>query len=135
MKAADKPVNPPGEGLAAAAARIAEELQRTRDNIARSASDAGGELADELRKLQDDLAAIQRTVAGFGEEAREEAAGAASRIGGHAAGAAHDFADNAKQQAHSAMADFEAFARRNPQVVLGATLGLGVVLGLMLRRR
>ena len=135
MSAADEPATPPGEGLAAAAARIAEELQRTRDNVARSASDAGGELADELRKLQDDLAAIQRTVTGFGQEAREEAAGAASRIGGHAAGAAHDFADNAKQQAHSAMADFEAFTRKNPQVVLGATLGLGVVIGLLLRRR
>ena len=135
MRAADKPITPPGEGLAAAAARIAEELQRTRDNIARSASDAGGELADELRKLQDDLAAIQRTVAGFGEEAREEAAGAASRIGATASDAAHDFAGSAKEHAHSAMADFEAFTRKNPQVVLGATLGLGVVIGLLMRRR
>ena len=135
MIAADEPAAPTGEGLAAAAARIAEELQRAKDNLSRSASDAGGELADELRKLQDDLAAIQCTIAGFGHEAKVEAGGAASRIGGHAAGAAHDFADQARQQAHSAMADFETFARRNPQVVLGATLGLGVILGLMLRRR
>ncbi len=135
MNATDQPTTAPSDGLAAAAARIAEELQRAKDNLSRSASDAGGELAGELRKLQDDLAAIQRTVAGFGQEAREEAAGAATRIGGHAAGAAHDFADNARQQAHSAMADFEEFARKNPQVVLGTALGLGVVLGLMLRRR
>jgi ElaB/YqjD/DUF883 family membrane-anchored ribosome-binding protein len=135
MNAADQTTTPTGDGLAAAAARIAEELQRAKDNLSRSASDASGELADELRKLQDDLAAIQRTVAGFGYEARTEAAGAASRIGGHAAGAAHEFADSAKQQAHSAMADFEEFARKNPQVVLGATLGLGVIIGLMLRRR
>ena len=135
MNAADEPTTSPGDGLAAAAARIAEELQRAKDNLSRSASDAGGELGGELHKLQEDLAAIQRTLAGFGYEARTEAAGAASRIGATAADAAHDFADTARQQAHSAMADFEAFARKNPQVVLGATLGLGVVIGLMLRRR
>jgi ElaB/YqjD/DUF883 family membrane-anchored ribosome-binding protein len=135
MSTADNPATPPGDGLAAAAARIAEELQRAKDNLSRSASDAGGELGGEMRKLQEDLAAIQRTLSGFGYEAREEAAGAASRIGAEAAGAAHEFADSARRQAHSAMADFEDFARKNPQVVLGATLGLGVVLGLMLRRR
>lgn len=135
MSTADNPTTSSADGLAAAAARIADELQRAKDNLSRSASDAGGELAGELRKLQDDLAAIQRTVAGFGQEARTEAAGAASHIGDHAAGAAHEFADSAKQQAHSAMADFEEFARKNPQVVLGSMLGLGVVIGLMLRRR
>lgn len=135
MSKADRSATQPGNGLADAATRIAEELQRAKDNLSRSASDAGGELGDELRKLQDDLAAIQRTVTGFGHEARTEAAGAASRIGAHASGAAHEFADSARQQASSAMADFETFARKNPQVVLGAALGLGVVIGLLLRRR
>ncbi len=135
MTEANDPVTPPADGLSAAAARIAEELQRAKDNLSRSASDAGGELGGEMRKLQDDLAAIQRTLAGFGYEAKAEAAGAASRIGGHAADAAYDFADSARAQANSAMADFEEFARRNPQVVLGATLGAGVLIGLMLRRR
>lgn len=135
MNTADQATTPTGDGLAAAASRIAEELQRAKDNLSRSASDAGGELANELRKLQDDLAAIQRTVAGFGHEARTEAAGAASRIGGHAAGVAHDFAGGAKHQAQSAITDFEEFARKNPRVMLGATLGLGVIIGLMLRRR
>lgn len=123
-----------GDGLTAAAAHVADELQRARDNIARSASDAGGELAKELHKLQDDLAAIQRTVTSFGQEARDEARGATSRIGATAADMAHDFADNAKQQASSAMADFEEFTRKKPHVVLGAAIGLGVILGLLLRR-
>ena len=135
MTAANETVTPPADGLAAAAARIAEELQRAKDNLSRSASDAGGELGGELRKLQEDLAAIQRTVAGFSQEARTEAAGAASRIGGHAAGAAHEFADGARQQAHSATADFEDFAPKNSQVVLAAARGLGSVAGLMLLRR
>ena len=76
MTNANEPAS--ADGLAAAAARIAEELQRAKDNLSRSASDAGGELGGELRKLQEDLAAIQRTVAGFSQEARTEAAGAAS---------------------------------------------------------
>lgn len=133
MKAATKSAS--GDGLAAAAARIAEELQRAKDNLSKSASDAGGELGGELRKLQDDLAGIQRTLADFGYEAGAEAAGAASRIGAAASGAAHDLADSAKRQAHSAVADFEDFTRKNPQVVLGAALGLGVVIGMFLRRR
>ena len=135
MNTVEERVTARGEGLATAAARIAEELQRAKDNLSRSASDAGGELASELRKLQDDLAAIQRTVAGFGREARTEAAGAASHIGAQAADAAYELGDAARRQAHSAVADFEAFARRNPQVVLGAALGLGVFIGLMMRRR
>lgn len=123
-----------GGGLTDTAAQIADELQRARDNIARSASDAGGELAKELHKLQDDLAAIQHSVTDFGREVGEEARGATSRVGATAAGVAHEFADNAKQQASSAMADFEEFTRKNPLVVLGATLGLGFIVGLLLRR-
>jgi ElaB/YqjD/DUF883 family membrane-anchored ribosome-binding protein len=123
------------EGLAAAAARIAAELQQVRDNVARSAASADDDLAAELRRLQDDLAAIQQTVAGFGKETGAEASGAASRIGAAAADAAHDFADSARRGAHSAAADFEDFARKNPRFVLGSALGLGFVLGLMLGRR
>jgi ElaB/YqjD/DUF883 family membrane-anchored ribosome-binding protein len=135
VKAATKSASNSADGLSAAAASIADELQRAKDNLSRSASDTGEELADDLRKLQKDLAGIQRTLAGFGYEAGTEAAGAASRIGATAADAAHEFADGAKQRAHSAVADFEDFTRKNPQVVLGAALGLGVVVGMFLRRR
>jgi ElaB/YqjD/DUF883 family membrane-anchored ribosome-binding protein len=123
------------EGLAAAAARIAAELQRARDDIARSAASAGDDLAAELHRLQDDLAAIQQTVAGFGKQTGAEASGAAPRIGAAAADAARDFADNARQDASSALADFEEFCRKNPRCVLGGALALGFILGLMLRRR
>ncbi len=135
MKAATKAAAASTDGLAAAAARIADELQRAKDNLSKSASDAGGELGGNLRKLQDDLAGIQQTMADFSREARVEAAGAASRIGAHASGAAYDLAEGARETAQSAVADFEDFTRRNPQVVLGAALGLGVVIGMFLRRR
>jgi len=123
------------EDLAAAAARVAAELQQARDNIAHSAASAGDDLAAELRQLQDDLAAIQQTVAGFGKKTGAEANDAASRIGAAAAEAARDFAANARQDASSALAEFEEFARKNPRFVLGGALSLGFVLGLMLGRR
>ena len=123
------------EGIAAAAERITEELQRAKDNIASSATDAGEDLTKQLQRLQKDLNAIKDTIAGFGKASGTEAGEAASRIGGVATEAAGEFADSARQQAQSVIADLEVFARQNPRYVLGGALGLGVVLGLMLRRR
>ena len=122
------------DSMAAAAERIGEELVRAKDNIANSAADAGVDLAAELRRLQRDLNAIKETIAGFGQASGAEASGAASRIGAAAKEAAGEFADNAKQDAQSALADLETFVRQNPRYVLGGALGLGVVLGLLLRR-
>ena len=123
-----------GNGMAAAAERVSEELQRAKDNIARSAAAAGEDLTAQLAQLQDDINGIKRTLGGFAEFSRAEAAGAASRIGGVAAETAGVFADEAKKETQSVLADLEAFARENPRYVLGGALGLGLVLGLMLRR-
>ena len=123
------------DSMAAAAERIGDELVRVKDNIASSAADAGDDLAAELRRLQKDLNAVKETIAGFGKASGAEAGAAASRIGTVASEAAGDFADNAKREAQSVIADLETFARQNPRYVLGGALGLGVVLGLMLRRR
>ena len=123
------------DSMAAAAERIGEELVRVKDNIASSAADAGDDLAAELRRLQKDLSAIKETIAGFGKESSAEASDAASRIGAAASEAAGEFAENAKKETQSVIADLETFARQNPRYVLGGALGLGLVLGLMLRRR
>ena len=123
------------DGLAAAAERIGDELARAKDKIVRSAADSGEDLAAELRQLQGDLNDVKQTIAGFGRTSGAEASGAAARIGGVASEAASEFADNAKQEAQSVMADLETFARQNPRYVLGGALGLGVVMGLLLRRR
>ena len=122
-------------GMAAAAERISEELQRAKDNIARSAAAAGEDVSEQLAQLQEDINGIKRTIGGFAEFSRAEAAGAASRIGGVAAETAGAFADEAKKETQSVVADLEAFARENPRYVLGGALGVGLVLGLMLRRR
>ena len=122
-------------GMAAAAERIGDELLRAKDKIANSASDAGEDLAAELRRLQRDLSAVKETIAEFGKESGAEAGEAASRISAAASDAASEFADNAKQVAVSVIADLETFARKNPRYVLGGALATGVVLGLLLRRR
>jgi ElaB/YqjD/DUF883 family membrane-anchored ribosome-binding protein len=121
-------------GMSAAAERIGDELLRAKDKIANSASDAGEDLAAELRRLQRDLSAVEETLAGFGKESGAEASEAASRIGAAASDAASEFAGNAKHDAASVMADLETFARKNPRYVLGGALATGVVLGLLLRR-
>lgn len=122
------------EGMAAAAERIGEELVRAKDKIAGSAADAGEDLAAELRRLQHDLNAVKETIAGFGKASGAEASEAASRIGAAVSEAASEFAQHAKQDTQSVIADLETFARQNPRYVLGGALGLGVVLGLLLRR-
>ena len=64
------------------------------------------DLAAQLRRLQDDLSALKETMS-----------------------------KGAKAEASSVVADLEDFARKNPGAVLGGAIGLGVVLGLLLRRR
>jgi len=122
-------------GKPSAAERVSEELQRAKDNIARAAAATGDDLAAQIKRVQDDLNAIKDTIAGFGQTSRDEATGAASRIGAVAKDAAGEYADTMKQDAQSTIDAFEAYARKNPHVVLGGALGLGVVLGLLLGRK
>jgi hypothetical protein len=53
--------------MATAAGRIGDELARVKDSIASSEADTREDLATELRRLQNDLAAMQETVVGFGK--------------------------------------------------------------------
>ncbi len=131
MGSAQQSVN----SIASLAARLADELQRAKNNIGRSADSASEDLAAELRQLQDDLAAIQGTISAFGKTAGAEASKTASRVGAVGAEAAREFAADARDRAHSTVADFEEFARRNPLWVLGCALGLGFILGLLMRRQ
>jgi ElaB/YqjD/DUF883 family membrane-anchored ribosome-binding protein len=123
------------DGIASLAKRLFEELQRAKDGIGRSADTAGEDLAVELRQLQDDLAAIQHTISAFASAAGAEAGEASARMRAAGAEAARGFAADAGKRVHSTIADFEEFARRNPQCVLACALGLGAILGLLMRRR
>jgi ElaB/YqjD/DUF883 family membrane-anchored ribosome-binding protein len=127
--------NKPSPGKASAADRIADELQRGKDKIARSASATADDLAAQMRQLQGDLASIKSTIAGYGETSRTQARETASRIGATAKEAAGEFAGHARHDLESMLADFENYARQNPHYVVGGAIGLGLLLGLLLRRR
>jgi ElaB/YqjD/DUF883 family membrane-anchored ribosome-binding protein len=124
-----------GEGIASLAKRLVEELQRAKDNISRSADAAGADVAAELHQLRDDLAAVQHTISAFATAARAGAGEASAGMRAAGAEAAREFAADASNRVHSTIADFEEFARRNPQCVLACALGLGAILGLLMRKR
>jgi ElaB/YqjD/DUF883 family membrane-anchored ribosome-binding protein len=73
---------------------------------------ADEDLTAQLRRLQDDFETLKQTMAGLGENLGQKA--------GH--------------EAQSKVAAAEAFARDNPRTVLAGAVGLGLVLGLLLRR-
>jgi ElaB/YqjD/DUF883 family membrane-anchored ribosome-binding protein len=90
-------------------ARVREMAMTTaKDQITAAATGAADEIAAQLRRLQDDLATLKETMAGVGKKAEGEA--------------------------KSMLAGAEAFARDNPRAVLAGAVGLGLVLGLLLRR-
>jgi len=70
------------------------------------------DLAAQLRRLQTDLDAIKETLKQAGK--RE--------------------AQSALRDAQSAMSGAEAYARANPNAVIAGAVGVGVLLGLLLRR-
>jgi len=92
------------------------------------AAGAGDDVAAQIGPLQDEVSALKQTIAGFGS-----ASGGACNCAA-CADAAHQLAQHAKHDAQAAIADLEAFARRNPRYVIGGALGVGFVLGLLRRR-
>jgi ElaB/YqjD/DUF883 family membrane-anchored ribosome-binding protein len=125
---------PGANGAGDAAARLSEELQRVKDNIAGMASSAGDDLAGQLRRIQDELGNIQQTVTGLGQGVGSEAAAAAGRMKKVGIDAAKEFAAGAREETASAVDDFVDFTRRNPGFALAATLGVGFFAGLLMRR-
>lgn len=117
-----------------AAERIGDEFEKTKDNIGRAAAASGEELAAQLQRLSDDINAIKQTLGSLGKTSAAQAQDGAHRIGAAAAEAAGEAVGEAQRQVHSLAAEFEAVARRHPGAVLGGALGLGVLLGLLLRR-
>jgi ElaB/YqjD/DUF883 family membrane-anchored ribosome-binding protein len=97
------------------------------------AAGAGGDVAAQLGRLREELSAIKQTIAGFGKASSGQASGGCSCAA--CKDAASQLAQHAKQEARSAIADLETFARQNPRYVVGGALGVGLALGLLLGRR
>ena len=125
---------PSGSSLGSTSADCdADQLQR----------DGFGETLSQLRR---DIASLKDTFAHFASQAGGEAAktmrnvseAVASQVGDAASGVADTgsgLATSAKQQAKTFASELEARARRNPLGTIAGTLVVGIIIGMMSRRR
>jgi ElaB/YqjD/DUF883 family membrane-anchored ribosome-binding protein len=145
-KAADKITQNAETRYEATKEKVGDALDRGRSGITDSAQAAGDSLSQDMAKLREDMTAIQQTLSKFASEAGGEAMKAAQSVGATVAsqvsGAASDVAAGAKDVAASAAesaktfaSELEGMARRNPLGTIGATLLVGVVIGMMSRSR
>ena len=116
---------------------VADALDRGKTNIAASASAAGDSLTTDVAKLREDLAAVQQTLSRLATSAGGEAFKTAQSVGSAVASqvgdVASDMAASAKEQAKTLLSEVEGMARRNPLGTVGATLLVGVIIGMMSR--
>jgi ElaB/YqjD/DUF883 family membrane-anchored ribosome-binding protein len=125
---------------------VGDALDRGRSGLADAARAAGDSLSDDVAKLRDDMAQMQKTFAKFASQAGSEAVKTAQNVGSAVASqagdvasqvgeAASEYASAATQQVKTFASEVENMARKNPLGTIGATLLVGVVIGMMSRGR
>lgn len=128
------------------AGKVGDALQDGKAAIQASASEAGGDMTEQMAQMRRDMAKMQDTIAKFASEAGGQAAKTAQSVGnvvasevGSAASQMVDagakMAATATEQAKTFASELETMARRNPFGTLAGTLIVGVVLGMMSRGR
>jgi ElaB/YqjD/DUF883 family membrane-anchored ribosome-binding protein len=143
---ASKPAQNAGKGVEALKDKVGDALDRGKSGLADSAYAAGDSLNDDVAKLREDMAAIQKTLSKFASEAGNEAVKTAQNVGSAVASqvgdvasqvgaAASEYASQASQQVKTFASEMETMARKNPLGTIGATLLVGVVIGMMSRGR
>ena len=92
-----------------------------------------------MRNLKSDMASIQQTLTKLASNAGSEAYKTAQNIGSTVASQASDFASSAvnsvQDQAKTFASELENRARANPLGTIGATLVVGIVIGMLSRGR
>lgn len=123
--------------LESAREEAGEAFERGRSGIAQTAGKAGEDLSADVARLREDIAAIQGTLSKFASQAGGEALKSAQQMGSamasHVGEAASEVATAAKEQAKTFASEIETMTRRNPLGAIGATLLVGVVIGMMSR--
>jgi ElaB/YqjD/DUF883 family membrane-anchored ribosome-binding protein len=116
---------------------VGNALERGRSGIADSAQAAGDSLSSDVAKLRADIAAIQQTMSKFASQAGGEAVKTAQSVGSAVASqigdVATEMASATKEQAKTFASELENMARKNPLGTIGATLLVGVIIGMMSR--
>lgn len=118
---------------------VSKEFSKGASRIADSADNATADLAKDMTKLKDDMAAIQQTLTKLASNAGNEAIRTAQNIGSTVADQVSDFAGQAanaaQAQAKTFASELEGMARRNPLGTIGGTLFVGIVIGMLSRGR
>jgi ElaB/YqjD/DUF883 family membrane-anchored ribosome-binding protein len=142
----NKPAQNAAKGVEVLKDKVGDALDRGKSNLADSANAASDNLGDDVAKLREDMAAIQKTLSKFAAQAGNEAVKTAQNVGSAVASqvgdvasqvgaAASEYANSATQQVKTFASEMETMARKNPLGTIGATLLVGVVIGMMSRGR
>ena len=115
--------------------QVTDALDRGRSGIAELADTASDNLSRDVAKLREDLAQMQKTVSKFASDAGGEAYKAVQDVGSAVASQVGDAASTAKEQIKTVASEIETMTRRNPLGAIGATLLVGVIIGMMSRGR
>jgi ElaB/YqjD/DUF883 family membrane-anchored ribosome-binding protein len=121
---------------------VASSVNRGKEAVSGAASDAMDAAGVDFKTLQSDLSDLKETVAKLASQAGDAAAKSAREIAGQVSTAASDLAEKganvasaATDQAKTLVAELENIARRNPLGALAGAVVLGVLIGMMERRR
>lgn len=125
---------------------VSSQFNKGAEKIVDKANDATNELAIDMQNLKTDMASIQQTLAKLVSGAGNDAYRTAQGIGATVASQASDLANSAMSTAQSAVStaqdqaktfasELEQRARANPLGTIGATLVVGIVIGMMSRGR
>lgn len=125
---------------------VTSQFNKGAEKIVDKAFDATNDLAIDMQNLKADMVSIQQTLTKLASGAGNEAYKTAQGIGATVASQATDFANSAVSTAQSAVSsaqnqaktfasELETRARANPLGTIGATLVVGVVIGMLSRGR
>jgi ElaB/YqjD/DUF883 family membrane-anchored ribosome-binding protein len=125
---------------------VTSQFNKGAEKIIDKATDATHDLAIDMQNLKADMASIQQTLTKLASGAGNEAYKTAQSIGSTVASQASDLANSAvstaqgavnsaQEQAKTFASELEMRARANPLGTIGATLVVGIVIGMLSRGR
>jgi ElaB/YqjD/DUF883 family membrane-anchored ribosome-binding protein len=124
-----------GAAASRAASGVVETLNRGKDALGSAASDALNSASSDLQALRDDLNSLRDTMTTFMSEVSTEAMRSARDVSSAVADTGAKVASDAAQRGKSLANDLEDVARRNPLGAIAGAVMVGVLIGMMGRRR
>jgi ElaB/YqjD/DUF883 family membrane-anchored ribosome-binding protein len=134
------------ENVRGAAASVSDSMARGRDFVGAAANEATNSAGSDLQSLQSDLNRLKDTVTKFMSQAADEATKSAREVSANVAGRVGDvatdiaqrgsaMASTATDQAKTFASEVENMARRNPIGAMAGAVVVGILIGMLGRRR